>query len=361
MGYLFFFLIFFIVVLVHEFGHYIIARASGIGIREFFIGMGPTLLHFEKGGTKYSLKLFPIGGACIFEGEDGVFTDEEEGVKEEDKGIFVNGIPFPDASVAKRFATVFAGPFFNFILAFLFSLIIVATIGSDPAVIGDVVEGGAAEKAGLQAGDVILKINNENIHLFRDVTIDALVNKGEDVRITYKRDGIIQSTILSPIYSEEENRYYFGIMGERGYTKFDALGTVKYSFYEVRYWINMVFKSLKMLFTGRASIKDLSGPVGMADTVSDIYKESKPDGFFYVFINMINFTVLISANLGLMNLLPFPALDGGRLVLFILEAIRRKPLPPEKEGIFHMIGFALLMLLMVVVLYQDILRIIGKF
>ena len=287
MGYLFFFLIFFIVVLVHEFGHYIIARASGIGIREFFIGMGPTLLHFEKGGTKYSLKLFPIGGACIFEGEDGVFTDEEEGVKEEDKGIFVNGIPFPDASVAKRFATVFAGPFFNFILAFLFSLIIVATIGSDPAVIGDVVEGGAAEKAGLQAGDVILKINNENIHLFRDVTIDALVNKGEDVRITYKRDGIIQSTILSPIYSEKENRYYFGIMGERGYTKFDALGTVKYSFYEVRYWINMVFKSLKMLFTGRASIKDLSGPVGMADTVSDIYKESKPAGYFYVFINII--------------------------------------------------------------------------
>ncbi len=350
MGIVFFIIIFFILVVVHEAGHFIVGRACGIGVREFFVGMGPKLLHFEKNSITYSLRLFPIGGACVFEGEDGIYDDDDTREK--------NGLPFPEAKVGARIATVLAGPVFNFILAFLFSLIIVGTVGSDPAIVGDLVEDGAAKEAGIEVGDRVIKIGKSKVNLFREISLEAMLTDGTPVKFEIERNGERQVITVLPKYSEKDGRYYFGIMSTGKYEKFNAPGVVKYSVYEVRYWINMVFKSLKMIFTGKAGVKDLSGPVGMANTVGTIYKESKPDGAFYVFINMVNFTVLLSANLGVMNLIPFPALDGGRIFILLIEVIRRKPIPPEKEGVFHMIGFALLILLMAVVMYQDILRII---
>lgn len=364
MGIIFFILIFCVVVVAHEFGHFIIAKANGIHVVEFSIGMGPTLLHFDRNGTCYSLKLLPIGGACMFEGEDGFNQDDAAQSGEQGSGTvdFANigkyGKAFPDAPVFARIATVLAGPIFNFILAFFLSLFIVGSIGTDLPVVGNVLEGGGAEAAGMMPGDVIVKLNRHNIHLFREISIEAMLSDGSPVHVTYERDGELYDTVLPPVYSDEAGRYYYGISMTGGYTKLSPPKVILYSGYEVKYWIDTTIKSLGMLLSGKAGVKDLSGPVGMADTVGDIYNESKSDGAFYVWLNMLNFAILLSANLGVLNLIPFPALDGGRLFIYLIELIRRKPLPLEKEGIINFVGFALLMLLMVVVLYNDIARIV---
>ena len=369
MGVVLFIIIFCAVVVAHEFGHFIVAKANGIHVVEFSVGMGPTIFHFDKGDTRYSLKLLPLGGACMFEGEDGLNAEEEQperdgegAARAEDSrkelGTLKKSGAFPDAPVWARIATVVAGPIFNFILAFLFSAIIVGSIGSDVAVIGAVGEDSAAEEAGLMEGDEIVELNGHKIHLFREISLEAMLNEGEAVDIVYKRDGELHATTLYPKYSEADGRYYYGLGAQAGYTKFGPAGVIKYSLYEVKYWVDTTVKSLGMLLTGKAGVQDLSGPVGMADVVGDIYTQSKEDGAYYVWLNMLNFAILLSANLGVLNLIPFPALDGGRLLFLIIEAIRRKPIPPEKEGIFHFVGFALLMLLMVVVMYNDIVRLV---
>ena len=193
MGIILFILIFCVVVVAHEFGHFIIAKVNGIHVVEFAVGMGPTLLSFEKNGTKYSLKLLPIGGACMFEGEDGreeatdgQNQDEQSSDSINEKGKY--GKSFPEAPVFARIATVIAGPIFNFILAFFLSLFIVGSIGTDMPVVGDVAEGGGAEAAGLMSGDVITKINGEAVlvaedyeKLLRGLAVD------DTVHITYER------------------------------------------------------------------------------------------------------------------------------------------------------------------------------
>ncbi len=367
MGIILFIIIFCVVVVAHELGHFILAKANGIHVVEFSVGMGPCLVSFQKGDTKYAIRLFPIGGACMFEGEDGLdLTEgEEKGVDKEqetEKDALIHNTElgkksgaFPDAPVFARMATIVAGPFFNFILAFLFSLIIVGSYGADVPVIQDVIEGGAAQAAGMQSGDKILSMNQDTIHLYRDVSLFSMLNQGEAVTVTYERDGETHSTVLTPIYNEEEGRYYMGFYGGV-YEKFGVLETMKYSAYEVGYWIESTFKSLEMLVRGQVSKDDVAGPVGMAQVVTDIYTQSKPDGIFYIMLNMLNFAILLSANLGVLNLLPLPALDGGRLVFLIIEAIRGKALPPEKEGIVHMIGMVCLMMLMVFVFINDIMK-----
>lgn len=366
MGIILFILIFCVVVVAHEFGHFIIAKVNGIHVVEFAVGMGPTLLGFEKNGTKYSLKLLPIGGACMFEGEDGR-EEAADGQNQDDsssdksdhiteKGKY--GRSFPEAPLFARIATVVAGPIFNFILAFFLSLFIVGSIGTDLPVVGDVTEGGGAEAAGLMSGDVITKINHHKIHLFREISLEAMLADGSSMNVTYERNGKEYRTVLTPVYSQDAGRYYLGITMTGGYTRLSPPKVIVYSGYEVKYWIDTTIKSLGMLLSGKAGVKDLSGPVGMADAVGDIYTESKSDGAFYVWLNMLNFAILLSANLGVLNLIPFPALDGGRLFIYLIELVRRKPLPAEKEGIINFVGFALLMLLMVVVLYNDIARIV---
>lgn len=363
MGVLLFFIIFGVVVNVHELGHFLLAKAGGIGVVEFSIGMGPCLFHFDKNGTRYAIRLFPIGGACVFEGEDGKYTDEpqdaqpHQDINEEIKANEMQkGRAFPDASIGVRFLTVFAGPFFNFILAFLFSAIIIGSIGVDLPVIYKVSEEGGAYQAGLKAGDMIVSLNGEKTHLYREISLFSMLHEGGDIDVVYKRDGKTYETVLTPTYDEEAKRYYLGLVGMSGYTKLSLGGTLKYSFYETGYWVKTTLKSLSMMVHGKASKDDVSGPVGMAQAVNTIYTESKPDGAFYVWLNMLNFAVLLSANLGVLNLLPLPALDGGRLVFIIVEAIRGKKIPPEKEGFVHMIGFVLLMLLMVFVFFNDITR-----
>ncbi len=369
-----FVIVFGLVVISHELGHFLIGRKNGIRVVEFAVGMGPTLFSFTKGGTKYSLKLLPIGGACMFDGEDGV--DQERGKASVPDGMEAEtggprGIAFTEAGVWARMAAVFAGPFFNFILAFVVAVILSAFSGADLPVVGDVdgvditVEeaGGtlitAAKDAGLQKGDVIKKIGREPIHFFREVSLISALNQGEEMVITYERNGKTSVTRLTPQYDENSGRYYMGITNGGVYMKCNPLQVFQYGFYEVEYWVKITYKSLLMLVRGQVTKDDVAGPVGIAQFVGESYDQAEENyGTPYAILTMLEIVVLLSVNLGIMNLLPLPALDGGRLVFMLVEVIRGKPVPPEKEGMVHFAGLVVLMALMVFIMYNDIMKLV---
>jgi len=343
-----FVLIFGAVVLSHEFGHFLLAKMNGIHVVEFSVGMGPTLLSFKRKETKYALRLLPIGGACMFEGEDGLESENGGG-----EGSFTK------ASVWARIATVIAGPLFNFILAFIVAVIVVSMSPTDRPVLTGVTEGGAAEEVGLMTGDEIISINGEKTHLFREVSLLAMLNKGEDMEIVYERDGMKDTVTLTPTYSETDGRYYMGVQG-MVYEQAKGLAVFRDAWYEIRYSVNSTYKSLGMLLTGQFNRQDVAGPVGIAvNVVGKTYDTAKDYGVKAVVLSMLNIVLLLSVNLGILNLLPIPALDGGRLVFLLIEVIRGKPIPPEKEGIVHFIGLVFFMVLMVVVLFNDLANIFG--
>ncbi len=332
--------IFSILVLFHELGHFLLAKANGIRVNEFSLGLGPTIFGFTKGETKYSLKLLPFGGACMMEGEDESSEDERA---------------FNKKSVWARMSVVAAGPIFNFIMACVVAMIIVAFAGYDKTELGGVIEGYAAEAAGLQEGDVIVEMNNKNIHFYREISVYATFHAGETVDITYERDGKEYTTTLEPIYSEEEGRYLYGFISTGYRTKANFFEVIKYGICETGYYIDVTIESLKMLVTGGVSVNELSGPVGIVGNIAEGTETAKEEyGLLSAFLTALNWVILLSANLGVMNLLPIPALDGGRLVFLIIEAIRRKPMDPNKEGFVHMIGLLLLFALMFVVMANDI-------
>lgn len=417
-------LIFSVIIIFHELGHFLLAKRNGIKVTEFSLGMGPRLLSTQKGETRYSLKLFPIGGSCMMVGEDD--DDDSEG-------------SFNQASVWARISVVAAGPIFNFILAFVFAMIITSMAGYDPARVLQVEENSPAAKAGLQEGDIITEFQGRNIVLGRDLDSYMMLHglKDEDITLTYKRDGE-KKEISFEAYSEDKYMLGFsyvptpdsapeitqvvlnGAMMEAGVQagdiireingetiensqeiqeyweknpldgseislgierdgeiqtlslkpqmtkqidtgfvynlyreKTNFLGVLRYSASEVRYWISNTIESLMMLIKGQFSVNDLSGPVGIIDVIGDSYEEAKEEGTVMVWLQMLYWAILLSANLGVMNLLPIPALDGGRLVFLAVEAVRKKKLDPNIEGMVHFAGFVLLMLLMAFVMFND--------
>ena len=346
MSIILFLIIFLVVVIAHEFGHFIVAKKNGIRVVEFFIGMGPSLFSFQKGETKYSLKLFPVGGACMFEGEDGL-EKEKGGISER---------AFPNAPVWARVATIFAGPLFNFLVAFVMAVILVSVCGITTPEVLSVSEDGRALQAGMQVGDVITKINGKSVHLGGEVTLISQLNtKGETLTITYERNGQEGTAVINPSYDEATGRYYMGV-GIGGYLKCTVPQTFEYAFYTMKFYVESTFKSLGMLVTGQLSKDDVSGPVGLVKVVDEVYDSAKVYGAIDVLLNMMEIALLLSVNLGIMNLLPFPALDGGRLVFLLVEAFRGKPIPPEKEGMVHLAGMMALMVLMVLVFFNDITK-----
>lgn len=380
-------LIFSVIVIIHELGHFLLARFNGVEVTEFSLGMGPRLITLVKTDngirikffasskvcettegwehkTKYSIKILPFGGSCIMLGEDDVVESDRA---------------FCKKNVYARMSIVFAGPFFNFLLAFVLSIIIIAVAGFDKPLVTSVQSGTPAEEAGLKEGDEIVKINNKKIHIDREIssyfTFHPLEGD-ENIKLVIKRDGekITMSVKpqLVPVESitdglaqgaaadkeEVQYSYKIGFMHGAPKVKGNAWQVLKYSVYEVKYWIVTTVESLGMLVTGKVGADEIAGPVGVVSMVGDLVNESKGFGWSTVIITLMYFSILLSANLGVMNLLPIPALDGGRLLFMIVEVIRRKPIAPEKEGIVTMIGFVLLMALMVFVMFNDISRLI---
>ncbi len=331
-------IIFSIIVIIHEFGHYLLAKQHGITVTEFSIGMGPKLFSFKKGGTVWAVKLLPIGGSCMMLGEDGL--EDSEG-------------SFTSKSVWARMSVVLAGPVFNFVLAFIFAIVILAFTGYRSGQISDVEAGSPAQEAGLMAGDEIIKIDDKKIQIFSELSVYMSFHPGQIYNVIYIRDGEKHSASIKPFWDDAEGRYRIGIMSMAP-QKANFVQLLKYGFYEVKYNVWAVVESLKMMVTGNVSRDDISGPVGIVTIVDDSYHESKEYGGLSVFLTMSNLIVILSANLGVMNLLPIPALDGGRMLFLIIEAIKGKPLNREREGIVNLIGFALLMVLMVFVLFNDV-------
>ena len=341
MGIIIAILLFSFIIIFHELGHFLLAKANGIRVDEFSLGLGPTLIGKEFGGTKFCLKLLPFGGACMM-GEDDA-DDMSEG-------------SFNSKSVWARISVIAAGPVFNLILAWIMSVIIILFVGYQPTTISAVSEGYSAAEQGMQAGDEIKEINGRRVYIWNDISLYTLTHSDETtLEVVYERDGEEYTAVIEARQLEGDTSPKLGVISG-GSVKPGILGSLEYGVYTVRYWVTYAIDSLRMLVGGQVGIKDMSGPVGIVSVVDSVYHAAAPEGLLMVVLNLMNFAVFISANLGVMNLLPIPALDGGRLVFLIVEAVRRKRVPPEKEGMVHFAGFALLMALMVVVMYNDILK-----
>ena len=349
MTFILFILIFGVVVISHEFGHYLIAKANGIHVVEFAIGMGPTLFFCYMQETKYSVKLLPLGGACMFEGEDGLNTQEGENTE----GSFLH------AKVWARISTVLAGPIFNFILGGIIAVILAGVMVFYVPVLSDVADGGVAQQAGLQAGDRIIALNGERVYLRDEVLLFNRVNNGKEFTLEYERDGQRYTVTMTPTLNEATGSYNMGIyLGEA--LKAEGLDVLKYAWYEIRYCVRSTWQSLGLMIRGQVKREEVAGPVGIAvNVVGKTYTEAKQYGWETVALNMGYITLLLTINLGILNLLPIPALDGGRLVFLLVEVIRRKPIPPEKEGMVHFIGLVFFMILMVIVFFNDLRNIFG--
>ncbi len=343
------------IILFHEFGHYLLARLNGVAVVEFSVGFGPRLLSWvsKKTGIRYSLKLLPLGGSCAMLGEFGEDEDEKEEVPD------VKGVSFFDKGPLAKMAVIAAGPIFNFILAFVFSLVILSWAGIDPAVIAGTSEGMPAETAGLKEGDVITKLDSRKIHLSREISMYLMTAGQDPVQVEYKRyddassSWTTEHTVIQP--ELKDGRYYLGVV-LRGYR--DApespMQLLQYSVYEVRYWILTVIDSLKMIAGGKVSTNDIAGPVRIVTIIDQTVEENTQYGFVTVVMNLLNLMVMFSANLGVMNLLPFPALDGGRLVFLLWELVTRHPVSQRVENAVNMAGMALLMTFMVFVVFNDL-------
>lgn len=338
-------LVFGVIVFFHEFGHFIVAKMNKISVMEFSIGMGPAIFSVKKKETKYSLRLLPIGGYCMMMGEDEESDDENA---------------FSNKPLLSRILVIAAGPVFNFILAFVFSIVLIHFTGCDPATIHYVAENSAAEEAGIEVGDTVTAINGKHIYNYREI---LLYKQAEDASkpvtldVTHP-DGTKESLLLNPKLSADGD-YKLGVGG--GYIASSGIGNdIKYAGLELRYWIKATVTGLRMIVTGGVKNGDIMGPVGVGNAMNDVIEEAKDasttrkEAVINVILNLLNWSILLSVNLGIMNLLPIPALDGGRLLFLFIEGIRRKKIPQDKEAIVNAIGFVLLMILMVVVFFNDI-------
>lgn len=344
-------IIFGIIVFFHELGHFLFAKLNRIAVLEFSIGMGPAIFSFKKKETKYSLRLLPLGGYCMMMGEEEESDDENA---------------FGNKSVWARMAVVLAGPIFNFILAFVFSIILIHFTGCDPSVLTYVEEGSPAAQAGIQEGDRIRTIraegekDEERIYNYRELLLYRQLHAADEpvtMELETPEGKRYTTTVVPKVNSE--GVYMLGVAG--GYRISENFGMdCKYGALELRYWVKATISSLKMLVMGQVKSTDVMGPVGVGNAFGEIIDEvkkesdSSKEAVINIILNMLNWCILLSVNLGIMNLLPIPALDGGRFLFLVIEAIRRKKIPPEKEANVNLIGFILLIILMVVVFANDI-------
>ncbi|GAJ25445.1 membrane-associated zinc metalloprotease [Liquorilactobacillus sucicola DSM 21376 = JCM 15457] len=414
-----FIIIFGILVLVHEFGHFYFAKRANILVREFSIGMGPKIFSYHKNATTYTIRILPLGGyvrmAGLEDDDDSLkagkivtlILDSQgkvDKINTSQKKMLLNGIPlqvvkwdlekelwiegyengdedkyhrytvahdasvieedgtevriapldvqFQSAKLYQRMLTNFAGPLNNFILAIVaFTLVAVMQGGvlSSTNGIGKIVDGSAADRAGLKVNDKIVAVNNKKTATWEELVAQISKQGGKKTDLLIERDGKKHKVELTP-KSRESNGQKIGQIGiESKMNKNSSpLAIITYGFTETWGMIVAIFSALVGMFTKGFSLNDLGGPVAMYSYTSQAAK--------YGVVNVIRLLAFLSVNLGVVNLLPIPALDGGKLLLNVVEGIRRKPISPEKEGIITLIGFGFLMLLMVLVTWNDIQR-----
>ncbi|KHD38086.1 zinc metalloprotease [Clostridium acetobutylicum] len=319
-----------VLILIHELGHFVLAKLNDVKVEEFAIGMGPKLLGIKGKETQYSIRALPIGGYVKMLGDES---------KSDDPRAFNN------KSSARRLSIVIAGPIMNLILAAVLFCIVGMSEGIALPTVGKISANSPAQKIGIKAGDTIVKINNYSVHTWEDISFNMALNKGEGIKLALKNNGTIKKVTLVPQYSKKEKMYLIGI-SPKFIDKPNIIEGAKYGASETVTMIKTVYLSLKMMVTGKASAKDVSGPVSIIKVTGAAANAG--------FIRLVNFIAFISAQLGVMNLLPIPALDGGFVFLFLFQMITGKKVDDDKVGFVNTIGFALLMILMIVVTIKDV-------
>lgn len=323
-----FIIVFGMLVFIHEFGHFATAKMAGITVHEFALGMGPKIFSYQGEETLYSLRALPIGGYVRMEGED------EESDKD---GSFSQKSPW------KRLAVIAAGPFMNFVLAIIVITALFMMDGFPVNKIGELIDGAPAQAAGLQIGDEIIMIDGKDVGSWDDVVTTISGAETDTLEVTIVRDGMKKNLTIQATTEEDTGRRIIGI---RPMFEKDLLLSIKYSFMGVFFTIQAILQYLGSLLMGQGDFSQVSGPVGIYNAVSQASQTGLK--------SILNITGMLSINLGLINLLPFPALDGGRIIFIGLEILRGKPIDQEKEGFVHFIGFVILMTLMVLLVMKDL-------
>lgn len=339
-------LLFGLIIFLHELGHFVTAKLSGIRVNEFALGMGPTVFHFERGETKYALRLFPIGGFCAMEGEDEESDDERA---------------FGNKPVWKRILVVAAGAIMNLVLGLLLMAVIVVqepTYAS--TTISQFTENSALEAAGLEAGDRFVSIDGYSINGDRDLSFALGLADPESVDIVVDRDGeriTFEDVKFNTVEQNGQQVLSMDFYVEPIQRSFGSV--IQKTFADTWSMVKMVWVSLVGLVTGRFGLNEVAGPVGVAQAITQAAAVGLETSFLAALNNILLMMVVITVNLGIFNLLPLPALDGGRLVFLIIEGIRRKPINPKYEGWIHAAGFVLLIGIMVLVAFNDIARLFN--
>lgn len=329
-----------IMVMLHELGHFLTAKKFGVTVHEFSIGMGPLIFKWGKGETQYSIRLLPFGGYVKLEGE---------GDESDDPRAFSNISPI------KRICILVAGAVMNILLGFLCFVVINNTYPRvQVPVISEIIPDSAAEEAGLMVGDEIVKLNNTHVATQSDVALFMMDNALDEVTITYIRQGEKEKVTLYPI--EQEGRALIGF--KSSIKELSFWETVEYSFYDTRYVVKAVMVSIKMMLTGEAKVSDMSGPVGVVQVVGDAAESASPYGLLAVAMQLLMLFAMISVNLGVFNLLPFPGLDGGSIIFAFIELITRKKLKQEVLGVINLAGLVLLLGLGIFIMFSDITKLL---
>ena len=383
-----------VIVMIHELGHFLAAKAMGIGVIEFSIGMGPRLCSKVVGNVRYSLRVFPFGGSCMMLGEE---LDESEytsrfsasefnnaGFEHNDRSIdgdyfivdgrrYTKTAQFVTKPAWRRFIVIAAGPVFNFVLAFILSMVICAWFGFDKPYVKDIQAGSPAAEAGMEAGDRIYAIGVDNsrmpvessrdLQIFMYIHADELANA--DAFTVYYRDASDGNTkkqaVLSPVFDEALGRNRLGFSYNAAYDRTDGiLDTIICSQYNVNYCIRSSIESIKLIAKGKVTRQDVMGPVRMVAVMDETVNEAADYGFKSSMLTLFDLMLLISGSLGFMNLMPLPALDGGRLIFIIIELVTRRAVPKELETKIHTAGMILLLGLMIFIMINDISMLIFK-
>ncbi|HAV20726.1 MAG TPA: RIP metalloprotease RseP [Firmicutes bacterium] len=324
----------------HEFGHFIVGKAAGVRVYEFSLGFGPGIYRFKRGETVYSLRLLPVGAFVKFAGLDEPI-DPDDDVDDEDPRSFRS------KPIYLRVLTILAGPFMNFVVAFILFAIVFVSVGVPSAVIGEVYHDTPASRAGIMEGDRIISISGTRTLSIADVKEKIWQHPGEQLTFVIERDGEIIERRVTPERDDTRHGGVIGVLLSEIWTRRGVLESVSYGVTFTKTISKSLITTIWRMITGKMK-PDVAGPIGIVQAVGQTAKLG--------FINVLYLAGLLNVNLGLLNLLPIPVLDGGWIVLLLLEAIRRKPLSVEQEAFARMVGLAILGFIIVYATFSDITR-----